>query len=1091
MLQVKNIRKSYTTSNFTQTALDGVSIAFRDNEFAAILGPSGSGKTTLLNIIGGLDQYDSGDLVIDGISTKNYKSQDWDTFRNNRIGFVFQSYNLIGHQSVLSNVELALTLSGVGKQEREKRAREVLERVGLADHVNKKPNQLSGGQMQRVAIARALINDPEILLADEPTGALDSHTSVEIMNLLQEIANDRLVVMVTHNPELAKDYATRIVTLKDGCIQGDTCAYTPTAADLARVSTKKVRRASMKFFTALSLSFNNLMSKKGRTIMTAFAGSIGIIGIAAILALSNGVNAYIQQVEEETLTSYPVTISKSGFDLTSLMGANSGTDAQGSTKGAQSQTDDEMDATVGQVSIVNNMVSKMKNNDLTSLKQYIESDDGEKLRQNSSYIEYDYGISPIIYVKGRTDSAYRKANPDTSLSSLGMGTSSTSNSTMSSMMSTNVFAQLIDKSLIEDSYDLKAGNWPESANDCVLVLSEDGQVLDYTLYQLGLRNYNEYKQLVQAMAEEKETNITQDATQYSYRDIMNTEMRMVVGADCYTKDETYGVWVDKTEDEAYMNNLLENNSVKLKISGIVQKKEGVTSSVLTSGCIYYTPELVSETIESASNKEIVKEQKNNKDTDVFSGKNFSDTSSSSNFDMGNLITIDQNAMKAAFKFDTSAMNLDLSSISTSFSGSDIGSDVAGSLPPINEEELASAISEGMEQSASSGAYGAGGGGSAGSSGGDAGGAGAGGMASAGASIVNQEGLQQLIAALLNDYIKNASKYSSPEEYMQSEDAAAIFAQYSSAVINTQYIENMQSAMQETMIAGLQAGLSNYISSYMESALGAMAANMAQSMQTAMQSAMQNVSSQMQQQMANAFSVDENALAGAFKMNMNQEELQGAILAMIKGGTSSYDTNMQKLGYADFDTPTSIDIYARNFDAKQTVKDELDDYCANMRAAGEDDKAVSYTDIVGTMMEGVRTIIDAISYMLIAFVSISLVVSSIMIGIITYVSVLERTKEIGILRAIGASRRNISQVFNAETILEGLIAGVLGVGVVALLCPPASAIAQMITDVPNLAQLPPIAAVVLICISVFLTFIAGLIPAASASRKDPVIALRSE
>ena len=1114
MLQVKNIRKCYKTTSFTQVALDGVSIAFRDNEFAAILGPSGSGKTTLLNIIGGLDQYDSGDLIIDGISTKDYKAADWDTFRNNRIGFVFQSYNLIGHQSVLANVELALTLSGVGKQERERRAREVLERVGLRDHIDKKPNQLSGGQMQRVAIARALINDPEILLADEPTGALDSQTSVEIMNLLQEIARDRLVVMVTHNPELADQYATRIVTLRDGHIQGDTDAYNPSAADLARVSSKKIRRASMKFFTALSLSFNNLMSKKGRTIMTAFAGSIGIIGIAAILALSNGVNAYIKKVEEDTLTSYPVTISKSGFDLTSLMGANSSGEGEGKTVGHDSDSDDALDSTVGQVSIVNNMVSKMKNNDLTSLKQFIEGDDGEKLRKNSTYIEYEYGISPIIYVKGRTDSAYRKANPDTSLTSLGMGSASTSNSTMSSMMSTNVFDQLIDQSLVEGSYDVKAGHWPENADECVLVLSEDGQVLDYTLYQLGLRDYNEYKQLVQAVVEEQETNVAQDYTQYSYRDIMNTEMRVVVGADCYTKDETYGVWVDKTEDAAYMNDLLENKSVKLKIAGIVQKKEGETSSVLTSGCIYYTPELVNDTINRAAATEIVHEQQQNKDRDVFSGKDFSDTSSTSNFDMSNLITVDEGAIQAAFKFDADAMTLDLSSLSLDFSAADIGSagnmsSVASALPPIDEEALAAALSEAMAQSAAgassagAGAGGSGGAGGTGAAGTSAGSSAAGNSAtsagSSAASPINQEGLKTLIAALLNDYVKNAAKYPTPEAYLQSNDAAAIFMQYSGGVINKEYMEEAQAAAQEQMMAGVQAGLTKYMASYMETAMTQMAQAMATSMQASIQAAMEKsmssmmegVGEQLQTKMANALSIDKDALGGAFKVNMSKEELQGAILAMIKGGTSTYDTNMQKLGYANFDTPTSINIYARDFDAKQTVKDELDAYCENMRAAGDEDKAITYSDIVGTMMEGVRTIIDAISYMLIAFVSISLIVSSIMIGIITYVSVLERTKEIGILRAIGASRRNISQVFNAETILEGLIAGVLGVGVVALLCPPASAIAQMLTDVPNLAQLPPLAAVVLVCISVFLTFIAGLIPAASASRKDPVIALRSE
>ena len=1037
MLQVKNISKSYRTSGFTQTALDDVSIAFRDNEFAAILGPSGSGKTTLLNIIGGLDRYDSGDLIIDGISTKAYKSSDWDTFRNNRIGFVFQSYNLIGHQSVLSNVELALTLSGVGKSEREKRAREVLKKVGLGDHINKKPNQLSGGQMQRVAIARALINDPEILLADEPTGALDSQTSVEIMDLLQEIADERLVIMVTHNPELAEDYANRIVTLKDGHILGDTNEYVASAADLEKVSKKKPRKASMKFITALSLSFNNLMSKKGRTIMTAFAGSIGIIGIASILALSNGVNAYIQKVEEDTLTSYPVTVSKSGFDLSSFISIG-GSGNNSGTVGEDSEDGDVMDSTVGQVQIVNNMVSKMKNNDLTSLKTYIESDDGQKIRDNSSLIQYDYGISPIIYVKGTTDEKFRQANPDESLTSLGMGSSAYSNSTMSTMMSTNVFQKMIDQELVQDSYEVKAGRWPQSKDECVLVLTEQGQVLDYTLYQLGLRNYKEYTDLVQAVVEEKETKVAEDNTKYTYRDLMNTEMKVVVGADRYSKDETYGVWVDKSDDESYMNDVIENKSMTLKIAGIVQKKSGENVDVLQGGCIYYTQDLVLDSIEKSKDTQIVKEQKEDKNKDVISGKDFSDTSSASNFDMSSIISVDEGAIQAAFKFDQNALSLDLSGISANFSASDIG----GSLPEMDQNALAKAL------------------------------AGAG-------SPVDEDGMQKLVAALLNDYVKQASKYKSPADYLKSADAAKVYQQYMPSIVNGNYTQTMMN------------NLSSYMNQYMESALSAVSASMAKSMQAQMQALSTEIQTQLQQKMANAISIDQEAIGNAFKMNMSQEELQGAILAMVKGGTSSYDSNMQSFGYADLNTPTSINIYARDFDTKQYVKDELDAYCTKMKDAGDDDKAVSYTDIVGTMMSGVRTIIDVISYLLIAFVSISLVVSSIMIGIITYVSVLERTKEIGILRAIGASRKNISQVFNAETILEGLIAGAMGVGVTAILCIPASSIVEVLTGVPNLASLPLAAAVILVCISVFLTFIAGLIPAASASRKDPVVALRTE
>ncbi len=1036
MLQVKDVSKCYVTEGFTQTALDDVAISFRDNEFAAILGPSGSGKTTLLNIIGGLDRYDSGDLIIDGISTKDYKASDWDTFRNNRIGFVFQSYNLIGHQNVLKNVELALTLSGVGKAERRARALEALDKVGLKDHVNKKPNQLSGGQMQRVAIARALVNDPEILLADEPTGALDSQTSVEVMDLLEEIANDRLVIMVTHNPELAEKYANRIVTLKDGKIMGDTNPYEPTADDLAKVSAKAPRKASMSFLTALELSFNNLMSKKGRTIMTAFAGSIGIIGIAAILALSNGVNNYIHDVEEDTLTSYPITISKSGLDLSSLVSIGTTGNTGDGSVGEESADGNAMNNKVGEIPIVNSMVSKMKNNDLSSLKSYIESDEGSTIRDNSSFIDYDYGISPIIYVKGPTDSGYRKANPDTSLSALGLGSTNYSNSTLSSFATTNIFQEMIDPDLVVDSYDIKAGHWPENKNECVLVVTQDGQVLDYTLYQLGLRDYSEYKELVRAVVEEKESNVEAKDATFTYSDLMNIEMKVIVGADTYQKDDTYDVWVDKSSDEDFMKNVIENKSETMKIVGIVSPKEGENSAVLTPGAIYYTNDIVLDTIEKASKTEIVKEQLADKNKDVFSGKEFANTKDASNFDTSELISIDEGAISAAFKFDTSSLNLSLSSVSANFSADDIGS----ALPSIDQEKLNEILS------------------------------------GSGASPLSQEGIYTFAAALLNDYFAKSGQYESSNDYLQSPDAAIIFQTYIPGMINPDFATSISSALAE------------YMNSYMEEAMAAVS----KTLTAKMQASMQQVSAQLASSLANAISVDQEALKNAFKLNMSTDELQGAILAMLSGSdTSSADTNLQTLGYADLSVPTSIDIYAKDFDTKQAVKDALDDYSTKMKNAGEDDKVVSYTDLVGVMMSGVRTIINVISYLLIAFVSISLVVSSIMIGIITYVSVLERTKEIGILRSIGASRKNISQVFNAETIIEGLIAGVMGIVVTALLCIPASAIVKMLTGVNNIASLPLNAAIILIAISVFLTFIAGLIPAASASRKDPVIALRSE
>lgn len=1044
MLQVKNISKSYTTSGFTQKALDNVSVAFRDNEFAAILGPSGSGKTTLLNIIGGLDQYDSGDLIIDGISTKDYKDRDWDTYRNNRVGFVFQSYNLIGHQTVIQNVELALTLSGVGKAERHKRAEEVLERVGLGSHINKRPNQLSGGQMQRVAIARALINDPEILLADEPTGALDSQTSVEVMDLLQEIANDRLVVMVTHNPELAEQYATRIINLRDGVIGDDTNPYNPTEEEIASVKAKEPRKASMNFATALSLSFNNLMSKKGRTFMTAFAGSIGIIGIALILALSNGVNKYINDVEEETLTSYPLSVTKSGMDLSSLVSV--GMDMGGSSdddSDSSNESNDVMDTEVGQQEIVNDLIGGMTNNDLESLKAWIDSSDGQRLRDNASSISYSYGISPYIYVKGQTDEDYRKANPDTSLTALGMGSTSYSNSTMSTMMTTNIFQEMPDQSLLEDTYELKAGKWPTEANEAILCLSSNGNVLDYTLYQLGFRDFDEFEDMVAAVVQEKEIGDYEDNNTYTYSDFFNVEMKTIVAADLYQKDEQYGVWVDKSDDQSYVDNLIAEKGEDFKIVGIVQAKDGENATTLTGGCIYYNPEMVTDGIEKAAQTDIVKEQQANHTVNVFSGKEFSEEDSSSDLNLEDMITVDEGAISAAFNFDTSSMSLDLTSISANFSAADIGNMV----PQMDTSKVQQLLGSSTQ--------------------------------------ANQQMLDSFAAAVLNGYF-GWQKQVQAENPSAGESDLSVEKYLESDVytgIRSQFLAGMDTASQQMI-----AGLSQYMQQYMQEAMTAVSNAMSQQMLSSMSS----IQNQLTTNIANAISVDASKLADAFQLNIDQDELSSAIMAMLSGGEeSSYENNLSTLGYCDLNTPTMISIYAKNFDAKQAIIDELDGYNDNMLNSGQDDKQVTYSDIIGVMMNGVRTIINVISYLLIAFVSISLVVSSIMIGIITYVSVLERTKEIGVLRSIGASKKNVKQVFNAETVIEGLIAGILGVVVTALLCIPANIIIYNLTGVSNLADLPFTAAVILVCISVFLTFIAGLLPASSAARKDPVEALRSE
>ncbi|WP_165252623.1 ABC transporter ATP-binding protein/permease [Adlercreutzia sp. ZJ304] len=1071
MLQLKNIRKSYTTGDFTQVALDNVSINFRDNEFAAILGPSGSGKTTLLNIIGGLDHYDSGDLIIDGISTKNYKDRDWDTFRNNRIGFVFQSYNLIPHQTVLANVELALTLSGVGREERRNRAIDALKRVGLGDHVHKKPSQLSGGQMQRVAIARALINDPEILLADEPTGALDSKTSIQIMDLLTEIANDRLVIMVTHNPELADTYATRIVNLADGHILADTDPYAPTTDELASLAAKKPRRTSMSFLTALSLSFNNLMTKKGRTIMTAFAGSIGIIGIAAILALANGVNNYITSVEEETLSSYPLQITSTGFDMTSMMVSSMGMVNEETNEDSKSTNGD--DTVVHEANVMNRMFESVGSNDLASLKEFLDSGESN-IYEFANDVEYKYNVTPQIYLAD-TENGVQQVNPDTTFSSMGMGSSMYTNNMMSTMMSTDMFAQMMGTmDMAKESYDVKAGHWPEKYNECVLVLTENGSVSDFLLYILGLRDHAVLDEMVRAFMNEEEvvTEVNDNAV-FTYSDFLNLKLKLVCSADYYQYDEEFGVWIDKSDDDEYVKGLIENGE-NLVISGIVQPKNGATSAMLNSGGIYYTPDLTKHLIEQAGETQIVKDQLAEPNTDVFNGKLFTEEDEkSSDFDMSNLFKVNTGALQAAFKFDESKMKLDLSDLDVNFDSSSLPQ------PNIDFSQMGSQM-----PGDSGGDSGSGGGSSNGGSNGENADMDMSGMQ------INQEVAAKMVSDLMADFQNQLTTLpgtTMPEKvqaYMASDSAKVIISDaMANGLIDTSAMQQQQLEQQ----AAMQEYLNNYMTQYMTEVMSALSAQMRTAMTTAMTRAMNQLSEGMSQ----AMSIDAEAFKDAFEFNMTDEELTELITSMMSGTEASFDNNLAKLNYAQIDNPYEIDIFAKDFEAKQGIIDILDSYNDRMNESGQESKAITYTDIVGALMSSVTTIIDMISYVLIAFVSISLIVSSIMIGVITYISVLERKKEIGILRAIGASKGNISQVFNAETVIEGLIAGVLGVGITALCCIPISALVYTLFDVPNVASLPWQAAFILVIISVALTFIAGLIPASSASRKDPVEALRSE
>ena len=1091
MLQLINICKSYTTADFTQTALDNVSVSFRDNEFVAILGPSGSGKTTLLNIVGGLDHYDSGNLIIDGISTEQYKDKDWDAYRNNRIGFVFQSYNLIPHQTVLANVELALTLSGVSRAERHDRAVAALQKVGLGDHINKKPSQLSGGQMQRVAIARALINDPEILLADEPTGALDSKTSVQIMDLLTEIANDRLVIMVTHNPELAEEYATRIVNLADGVVRSDTDPYLPTEEDM-RQSEKPVQRTKMSFLTALSLSFKNLMTKKGRTLMTAFAGSIGIIGIAAILALANGVNNYIKSVEEETLSEYPLQIQSTGFDMTSMM-LGAATGAGGNTGGEGDGSGDDQNL-VGVTEMVTNMFSSIGSNDLASLKEYLDSGESD-IDQYTNAIEYTYNVAPQIF--SSNTEKLRQVNPDKSFSALGLGSSTSSNSLMSMSMSTDTFYEMpSDPNLYENQYDVKAGHWPENHNEVVLVLTGSGNISDFMLYTLGLRDASEFDDMVKAFAAEEEVTTPSDIEQPSYDDILGITFKLVQATDYYVYDDEFNVWKDKADDTTYMRDLVENGE-DVKIVGIVQPRDDASATMLSSG-INYPATLTDYVIDEAANSQIVKDQLADPSINVFTGKPFGEEDEDEDsFTMDSLFTINGDALQAAFTIDQSKLTSGMSGLSLDLSGlsldmgsmpafdsssiaidpssidmsglidfSDIKLDMGDVQPEMDAEKIQAAMKDIM-----SGFY---------------------------PWYAQWEGFDPSDP---NNMQKAAEAYmQTPEVQKKISDAimGSIDMDKATEALQKQLQEQLSAKMQQAVPAiaqalqgQLQTSIQTAMTSYMQTVMATYMQQMSAALESQVSAAMQQSMGQLSSNIASAMSIDESAFANAFEMNMDEEELTELMMSMMNVEDASYDNNLKKLGYADLNKPGGIDIYPIDFESKEKVIDILDAYNTRMTDEGQDDKVITYTDFVGTLMASVTDIVNMISYVLVAFVAISLVVSSIMIGVITYISVLERKKEIGILRSIGASKGDISRVFNAETIIVGFTAGIIGIGLTMLACIPANAIVYSLFDVANVASLPWQAAIILIAISVFLTFLAGLIPSSAASRKDPVEALRSE
>ena len=1064
MLQLKKIHKQYKTGDLVQTALDKVSLNLRDCEFVAILGPSGSGKTTLLNIIGGLDRYDSGDLIINGISTKKYTDRDWDSYRNHTIGFVFQSYNLIPHQTVLANVELALTISGVSGAERRRRATEALQKVGLGNQLHKHPTEMSGGQMQRVAIARALVNDPDILLADEPTGALDSETSIQVMELLKEVAKDRLVVMVTHNPELAHQYATRIVQLKDGVIRSDTDPFEPDTAQLAPPVHKSMGRSSMSPLTSLSLSFNNLLTKKARTLLTAFAGSIGIIGIALIISLSAGVNQYIDDTERSTLSEYPLQILSSGMDLTSML-------TSGSPASASSTTAEEGMVPVRQ--LITQMVAGITSNDLKSLKTYLESDDCT-IAEDATSIEYSYNVQPQIY-REDADGSIRQVNPDSSLSSLGISSTSSTNSMMSSMMNTSVFYQLPESDeLYNSQYEVKAGRWPEKYNECVAVLGADGTITDYALYALGLRDSAELDKMIQQFAQNQNVDVPTDFKTYRYSDFIGIQFKLVNAADRYLRDDDHNAWVDKSDDKDFMKNLVASSET-LTVVGVVQPKEDASASMLSSG-IAYPAALTQHVIAAAADSQMVKDQLASPAINVMNGEPFG-TEDASAFDMSSLFRIDTDMLKSAFQFDTSKLNFDLSGAFDL----DNGSVDLGSLLDPDDFQLDLDLTETPDLDMST-------------------------LTDLFANMdlsVSEDKMQELAQKVLVGYkdyvigngILNLNKISF-SQYLKSDAFKTLMNDAMGELFDQDALQAQFSEAMQTAMSTLMESYSSQISETLQAQLGS-------AMQTAMTKLMtqmsQNIQSQMQQsfsqlgsQMESALKIDATAFQKAIQFNMSEDDLTDLMKSAMLSSTATYDSNLQTLGYADLDAPSQIKIYPQDFDHKASVVAKLDAYNDNMRSQGADDKVIQYTDVVGTLMTSVTEIINMISNMLVAFVSISLVVSSIMIGVITYISVLERRKEIGILRAIGASKRNISEVFNAETFIIGLCSGVMGVVLSEILLIPGNMLIQKISNGTNVvARLPLNAALVLIVLATVLTILGGFIPAKGASRSDPVKALRSE
>lgn len=1227
MLELREISKSYVTSALTQVALDDVSVTFRDNEFVAILGASGSGKTTMLNVIGGLDHFDSGDLVIDGVSTAHYKDRDWDAYRNARVGFVFQSYNLIPHQSVVANVELALTLSGVSRGQRRRRALAALETVGLAEHSHKRPSQLSGGQMQRVAIARALINDPEIVLADEPTGALDSTTSVQVMDLLQEVARQRLVIMVTHNPELAHQYATRIVELADGRIISDSdpvvgeledadsddgdaegagdgaaraareaAALNDDTAQLPIISAgeqaddsgaegdgvtagaggvtedggategdganegtgsavghkegqhrvsrrrtgraakrrghnknrvdasrpgRKPRRVSMGPLTALGLSFTNLMTKKGRTAMTSFAGSIGIIGIALVLALASGANNYIITTQERAMASYPLTVERVGMDLTGVLSTSAAGEAAPN------------DGKIHTASQLSNVTASMKTNDLTSLQSYLKGNGGN-INKYVRTIEYNYGINPRIYLP-KSSKGPVQVNPDVTFNE-----GSTNFGAFQSMTSTNIFKQLAnDRSLYVNSYDVVSGRWPTAANELVVALDSNGRLPERLEYTLGLRDYGQLQNAMAKLRQNEGVKLKNTAAIWAPKQILGAKFKLVNVPDLYKYDAKYKVWSARANDPAALKQIVAAGT-DLKIVGIVKPTSSGggfgQSSVLSPG-IYYTGALTQQVIAKAAASPIVKQQLADPKRNVFTGKTFEEEAkehANPQIDLSSLITIDQDKLMAAFKFDPSSINTGLNNLD--FSGIDLSGAVGNvqldlssldlsQMPAIDLNGLDASkldystlqkqfpqlanidLAKVVQAALANGAIKPGGsqalsniltqvvggfipwyaqhGGDDGDGSGTPGQADPAKIAAAVTKYLQTEQVQKLLAPIFSGdtIIDRAKLTANLTQALGNDPAVQQIAENVSADLASQISSKVASALSSTVTIALSKAVGQLLQNSLNQLMTTLQTQLTAQVQNAMGQIMGNLSSAMQ--------VDANKLKDAFKFNMKPAEIAALLTQLLNPNATTARANLLTLGYARADQPERIDIYPKSFADKDQVKSILANYNAEAKAAKQTGKVIVYSDLVGMLMSSITNIINIVTALLVAFVSISLVVSSIMIGIITFISVLERRKEIGILRSIGASKADIRRVFNAETLIVGALAGLLGVGVSVLVTIPANIYVADRFGVQDIATLPVAAGVILVVISMALTFLAGLLPASKAAREDPVEALRGE